>query len=90
MDESITIYGAKGCEHTSRIKNRLRQAGVSFHCINVNHNAAVERFVLFINRGLLLTPTIVIDRGKQKTMLVRPDDDDLNRVLAELGYLVMK
>ncbi|HLI05432.1 MAG TPA: glutaredoxin domain-containing protein [Ktedonobacteraceae bacterium] len=90
MAESITIYGAIGCEHTARVKNKLRQAGVPFRCINVNYNTAAERFVLFVNRGLLITPTVVIDRGKQKIMLARPDDNDLDRVLAEPGYLVVK
>lgn len=90
MVESITIYGANGCVQTASTKNRLRQLGVSFRCININHNMAAERFVLFVNRGLLMTPTVVIDRGQQKTILTRPDDDDLERILAELGYLVMK
>lgn len=89
MAESIIIYGTIGCVQTAGIKNRLRRLGVPFRCININYNMAAERFVLFVNRGLLITPTIVIDRGKQKTILARPDDDELERVLANLGYLVM-
>ena len=90
MAEPIIIYGANGCVQTAEVKNKLRQLGVPFRCININHNTAAERFVLFVNRGLLMTPTLVIDRGKQKIILARPDDDDLERILAELGYLVIK
>ena len=90
MAESIIIYGTIGSVQTARIKNRLRQLGVPFRCININHNMAAERFILFVNRGLLITPTVVIERGKQKTILARPDDDELERVLTNLGYLVMQ
>ena len=90
MVESITIYGANGCVQTAGTKHRLRQLGIPFRSININHNMAAERFVLFINRGLLMTPIVVIERGKQKTILTRPDDGDLERILAELGYLVVK
>ena len=89
MAESITIYGAIGCEHTARAKNHLRQRRVPFQCVNVDHNTAVERFVLFLNRGFLITPTVLIDRGKYKTVLIRPNDDDLERALANIGYVLV-
>lgn len=90
MAESIVIYGAIGCEDTARTKNRLRQMGVSFLCINIDHNMAAERFVLFINRGLCITPTVLIDRGKYKTVLVKPTDDDLDKALASIRYSLVK
>ena len=90
MAEFITIYGAIGCEYTARAKDILRQRGVPFQCVNVDHNTAVERFVLFINRGLLITPTVLIDRGKYKTVLVRPNDDDLESALASISYFLVR
>jgi hypothetical protein len=63
--------------------------GATFHCININHNTAAERFVLFINRGLCITPTVLIDGGKYKTVLAKPTDDDLERALANIGYALV-
>jgi glutaredoxin len=90
MAETIIIYGTINCEDTARIKNRLRGLDIPFRCINIEHNMAAERFVLFVNRGKYLTPTLVVDRGKHKTILAKPDDEEVDRVLAELGYLVVK
>ena len=52
-------------------------------------HTAVERFVLFINRGFLITPTVLIDRGKYKTVLVRPNEDDLESALASISYFLV-
>jgi hypothetical protein len=33
---------------------------------------------------------VLIDRGMYKTVLVKPTDNDLDRALANTGYLVLK
>ncbi|HET9919758.1 MAG TPA: hypothetical protein VFQ30_07965 [Ktedonobacteraceae bacterium] len=90
MAETIIIYGAIGCKDTARMKKRLRQMGIPFRCETIEYNMAAERFVLFVNRGRCITPTVLIDNGKHKEVLVKPGDDELEKALLHTGYLVVK
>lgn len=88
MAETIIIYGAIGCEDTARIRKRLRQMGITFRSETIEYNHAAERFVLFVNRGRCITPVVLIDNGKYKEVLVKPDDGELERALLKTDSLV--
>ena len=51
MPLPLTLYGAMDCDDTEHTRNRLRELGVPFYEVNIDHDAEAERFVLFINRG---------------------------------------
>ena len=76
----LVMYGATDCDDTQRTRERLRQAGVSFGEVNIDHDAEAERFVVFINGGYRSTPTLVFDRGRRKVVLTEPTDAELDEI----------
>ncbi len=88
MPLPLTLYGATDCDDTERTRNQLRQLGVHFHEMNIDHDPEAERFVIFINRGYRSTPTLVLGEGKVKIVITEPTDEDLNRILAQAHHLL--
>jgi mycoredoxin len=77
MTPAIIMYGATDCDDTERTREYLRNRGVEFREVNIDHDTEAERFVIFINGGLRSTPTLVIDEGKRKVILTEPTNDEL-------------
>lgn len=82
----LTLYGATDCDDTACTRERLRQLGIPFREVNIDHDPDAERFVIFINGGYRSTPTLVFGEGKHKTILTEPTNAELNETLAQAGY----
>lgn len=81
MPLPLTLYGATDCDDTDRTRRRLQAHGAPFQEINIDQDAAAERFVIFINHGYRSTPTLVAGSGKFKIIVTEPEDDELERLL---------
>ena len=81
----LVMYGATDCDDTQRTRERLRQSGVTFEEVNIDHDVEAERFVLFINGGYRSTPTLVLDEGRRKVVLTEPTDDELDDIRESMG-----
>jgi len=82
MPVPITLYGATDCDDTERTRNYLRELGVPFREVNIDHDPDAERFVIFINGGFRSTPTLVIGEGKRKLILTEPANEELAEALS--------
>jgi mycoredoxin len=77
----ITMYGATHCEDTAAARAHLQNRHISFHEVDIDHDAEAERFVIFINGGMRITPTIVFGESKLKLVLSDPTQDELDELL---------
>lgn len=86
MPLPLTMYGATDCEDTWQVREWLTTWHIPFAEVNIDHDAAAEQFVIFINGGLRRTPTLVFGAGKRKTIIVEPDDELLRTTLLNSGF----
>ncbi|MEW6086671.1 MAG: glutaredoxin family protein [Chloroflexota bacterium] len=86
MPLPLTLYGATDCDDTERTRDRLRELGIPFREVNIDHDPEAERFVIFINRGYRSTPTLVFGEGKFKIIVTEPTDQELDQVLIRAGH----
>jgi thioredoxin reductase (NADPH) len=75
----ITIYGAHWCPDCRRSRQFLGEHQIPYHWVDVEEDEAAERFVLEVNRGKRIVPTIVFEDG---TTLAAPSNAALAAKLA--------
>jgi len=78
------MYGATNCDDSERTRSRLNELGIPFREVNIDHDSAAERFVIFINRGYRSTPTLVFGEGKFKIIATEPTNQELDQVLIKV------
>lgn len=86
MPRPIVVYGATHCEDTHRTHEYFTAAGIPFREVNIDHDPEAERFLIFINNGQRITPTLVIGDGRDKRVVTEPSDEELAELLASEGY----
>jgi glutaredoxin len=58
--EPITMYSAGWCPDCRRVKNFLKERGVEFHEVDIDHDEESEELVLRVNNGRRKVPTLKI------------------------------
>ena len=86
MPLPLTMYGATHCEDTQHVREQLTAWLIPLIDVNIDHDAAAEQFVIFINGGQRRTPTLVVGSSDRKTILTEPGDDLLKATLLDSGY----
>ena len=76
---NITVYGATWCSDCKRAKKFLGEQRVHFNWIDIEQNPAGEAFVVQVNKGKRIIPTIIFEGGGT---LVEPSNAEL---AAKLG-----
>jgi len=75
------MYGATYCEDTARVREHLQSQGIPFEEVNIDLSPEAERFVVFINHGHRITPTIMIGSGLLQIALTEPSNAQVDVVL---------
>lgn len=78
-EATITVYGAYWCPDCRRSKQFLGEHQIPYNWINIEEDKAAEAYVIEINGGKRIIPTIVFDDG---SFLVEPSNAQL---AAKLG-----
>ncbi len=81
MPHPITLYGKTNCDDTDRSRTHLQKLGEPFREVNIDHDAAAEQFVIFVNDGNRATPTLVIGGGNRRLVLTEPTNDELEEAV---------
>ncbi|HKZ02065.1 MAG TPA: glutaredoxin domain-containing protein [Pyrinomonadaceae bacterium] len=76
---NITVYGATWCSDCKRAKKFLGEQRVHYNWIDIEQNPAGEAFVVQVNKGKRIIPTIIFEDGGT---LVEPSNAEL---AAKLG-----
>jgi mycoredoxin len=58
--EPITIYSTTWCPDCRRAKSFLKERGVEFHEVNIEHDPEAEELVLRANHGRRKVPTLKV------------------------------
>ncbi|MBS1250237.1 MAG: putative glutaredoxin.1 [Chloroflexi bacterium] len=76
---NITIYGTFGCPDCRRCRQFLREHQIRYHWVDIEEDKRGENYVLQVNDGNWVTPTVVFDDGD---ILGKPSNAEL---AAKLG-----
>jgi len=79
----IKVYGADWCGMTRRTQSFLDELGVDYDYINVEKDERASKWVKQQAGGKEKKPTVDV----AGTVLVTPDDDELEEVLREQNLL---
>jgi thioredoxin reductase (NADPH) len=77
-EPEITVYGAYWCPDCQRAKKFLGEQFIPFNWVDIEQDKGGEEFVLRINQGKRIIPTIVF---KDSSFLVEPSNAELARKL---------
>lgn len=81
----ITIYGRDDCEDTVATCDYLTAQGITFEYVDINHAADANRFVLFINKGMRITPTVILENHRRKLIIAEPSDVEMQAAVEEMA-----
>ena len=82
MEQRIAVYGTTWCGDTIRARRMLDSQSIAYDWIDIDEDAAGERFVIATNRGSRSVPTIVFPDG---SVLTEPSGAQLTARLRETG-----
>ena len=74
----ITVYGTEWCSDCHRAKLVLERHQAAYDWIDVDNDAESREYVLQVNGGRRIVPTIVFEDG---SILVEPSDAELTHKL---------
>ena len=80
MKPKVIIYGTQWCGDCSHSKDFLNSIQVGYQWIDVDDEPDGREFVLKVNNGKLIVPTIVFE---DSSILVEPTNDELELKLQE-------
>lgn len=76
MDTQVLVYTTTHCSDCRRTKKWLEEKKITYKEINIEHDERALSYVLKVNNGMSVSPTVVFPDG---TILAEPT----NRQLAE-------
>ena len=82
--KSLIIYSRPDCDDSDHARQYLNDRNVSFSEVNIDVDKDAETFVIFINQGNRVTPTLVLNDGRMKTIAAEPTDFELDTLIQQL------
>jgi len=82
-DVSILAYMTDWCPDCRDAHDVLRRSGLSFQMVNVETAPNAERDMIQLAEGIRKVPTILIEAGPHRKVLVEPGVEDLRAALRE-------
>ncbi|MGH3695486.1 MAG: mycoredoxin [Pseudonocardiaceae bacterium] len=70
----IRMYSTVWCGHCRRLKAQLDRAGIDFHEVDIERDAAAASFVAGVNGGNHTVPTVLLPDG---SVLTNPSIDQI-------------
>ena len=71
---NLTMYSTVWCGYCRRLKAQLDRAGIGFHEVDIEHDAAAAAFVAGANGGYQTVPTVQLPDG---LVLTNPTIDQI-------------
>ena len=75
---NLTMYSTVWCGYCRRLKAQLERAGISFHEVDLEHDAAAAAFVAAANGGCHTVPTVLLPYG---SVLTNPTIDQITEAM---------
>ncbi|MGB4727165.1 MAG: hypothetical protein WBH86_07150 [Thermogutta sp.] len=88
MSLSFALNGATDRDDGEQLREHLRELVILFRETNIYHDPETEGLVIFFNRGYPNTPSLVFGGRRCKIIVADRPGEELNQVLARVGYLI--
>lgn len=80
---SLTVYTTTWCGPCRRLKTQLTREGIPFTEIDVEADPAAAEFVMSVNGGNRVVPTVVVDTPAGRTVLTNPPVAQIKQLLGD-------
>lgn len=69
---ALTVYSTTWCGPCKRLKSQLSREGIAYTEIDIERNPGAADFVMSVNNGNQVVPTVVIETPKGKVVRTNP------------------
>ncbi|MEV5897075.1 mycoredoxin [Nonomuraea fuscirosea] len=78
---ALTVYSTTWCGPCKRLKSQLAREGISFNEIDIERDPAAAEFVMSVNNGNQVVPTVVIETPKGRVVRTNPSAREVKALL---------
>jgi mycoredoxin len=82
---ALTVYTTTWCGPCKRLKSQLTREGISYEEIDIERNTDAAAFVMSVNNGNQVVPTVVMDSPAGRVVKTNPSVIEVKRLLAEVN-----
>ncbi|MFI6456545.1 glutaredoxin family protein [Streptosporangium amethystogenes] len=79
---ALTVYTTTWCGPCKRLKSQLSREGISYNEVDIESNPDAATFVMSVNNGNQVVPTVVVDSPTGQIVRTNPSVIELKRILA--------
>ncbi|MFI6736887.1 mycoredoxin [Nonomuraea sp. NPDC050451] len=78
---ALTVYSTTWCGPCKRLKSQLTREGISFKDIDIERDPSAAEFVMSVNNGNQVVPTVVIDTPDGRVVRTNPSAREVKALL---------
>ncbi|MFE3448688.1 mycoredoxin [Nonomuraea sp. NPDC059194] len=78
---ALTVYSTSWCGPCKRLKSQLTREGIAYEDVDIERNPSAAEFVMSVNNGNQMVPTVVVDAPGGRTVLTNPPVAQIKRLL---------
>lgn len=67
MSDKVTMYSTPWCGYCQRLKAQMGREGIEYNEIDIEQDPAAEQFVMEVNSGNAVVPTLLFPDGSTRT-----------------------
>ncbi|HLU76236.1 MAG TPA: mycoredoxin [Nonomuraea sp.] len=78
---TLTVYSTTWCGPCKRLKSQLTQEGISYKEVDIESDPAAADFVMSVNGGNQVVPTVVIETPGGRIVRTNPSAREVKALL---------
>lgn len=78
---ALTVYSTTWCGPCKRLKAQLTREGISYREIDIERDPAAAEFVMSVNNGNQVVPTVVIETAGGRVVRTNPSAREVKALL---------
>lgn len=78
---ALTVYSTTWCGPCKRLKSQLAREGIKFDEVDIESDPSAAEFVMSVNNGNQVVPTVVIDTPNGRVVRTNPSALEVKALL---------
>ncbi|MFG1948068.1 glutaredoxin domain-containing protein [Nonomuraea sp. NPDC048826] len=78
---ALTVYSTTWCGPCKRLKSQLAREGISFNEVDIERDPDAAAFVMSVNGGNQVVPTVVIETPKGRVVRTNPSAREVKALM---------
>ncbi|MFG1700709.1 mycoredoxin [Nonomuraea sp. NPDC049309] len=78
---ALTVYSTTWCGPCKRLKAQLTREGIAFEDVDIESDPKAAEFVMSVNNGNQVVPTVVIETPKGRVVRTNPSAQEVKALL---------